>query len=160
MPCISSIEKFPCIYQIHQEWCVPASIENVIKYNKGDLSQRQIVDYFIEKFPMGSICFDNVKNVLDINYGESKGFEYEVIHHPNKDVLLNYVEGCIRSDLPVIISVQGPNGQHMLTVLCIDEDNIKVFDTSFNSQGIVDHPKAQIRRDLSPGRGTFTIIRT
>ncbi len=141
------------------EWCIPASIENVIKYNRGDLSQRQIIDYFIEKFPMGSMCFDKVKDVLDIKYGESKGFVYEVIHHPNKDALFNYIEVCIRSDLPVIISVQGPNSQHMLTVLCIDENNIKVFDTSFSSQGIVDYPKAQIRRNLSSGLGTFIVMR-
>ena len=68
--CIKNLDKFPCIKQSTPLWCIPASVENVIKYHSGDISQVEIVIEFIQEYmDFKSICFEKVKK-LWIKYME------------------------------------------------------------------------------------------
>jgi len=70
-----NFENFPKIKQSTPIWCVPASIENVVKYHGEDISQVDIVIEFIQKFTeFRLICFERVKDILDVRY--PKNFKF------------------------------------------------------------------------------------
>jgi len=160
MPCIDNVDNFPCIYQIHPYWCIPAAVENVVKYHGGNLTQREIVDFVVQKYPFGSISFAVVKEVLEENYGER--FSYEDNHHNNRSDLLNFIRDRIAESLPVIISMRllaQNNTQitHMYTVLCIDGNFVDIFDTGWQNSGRLRKLRRDILTRLSLGLNTFTI---
>ena len=49
MICIN-LNKFPRVKQSTPDWCIPASIENVMKYYGENVSQVDIVIDYIQKF--------------------------------------------------------------------------------------------------------------
>lgn len=72
MPCISNINSFPCIIQNNPVNCIPASIENVMKYhrNKTNITQNRIGNLYTRFHRFNTISFPNVSNVLRRNYGD------------------------------------------------------------------------------------------
>ena len=80
------------------------------------------------------------------------------MNHANANALLQYVEERITNDnLPVVVSTRvSGNGAHMLTVLCIDNNNVQVFDTGGRNRPMRRTRQALTQR-LAPGLGTLVI---
>ncbi|MBW1973345.1 MAG: C39 family peptidase [Deltaproteobacteria bacterium] len=158
-----NFENFPKIKQSTQIWCIPASVENVVKYHGGDISQVDIVIEFIQKFTyFKSICFEKVKDILDERYG--KNFEFIVKSLSNGDFktgndVISYAEDCIKKGLPLIVSMKPfkSRGAHMYTIIGLDDDIVVVFDTNPDVKGYTRMPKDKFIRDLSSDMGTLLI---
>jgi hypothetical protein len=160
MPCINNINAFQCILQQNDYWCIPASIENVMKYHRQNtnITQNRIVQLFIQRYNLdNTMSFDTVSQVLKSNYG--RHWDFDPRPWPSATQLINHVRNCIVDNLPTIVSMDLPDreGQHMFVVLCIRGNNLTVFDPGFRT-----NRSRPINRDfflnhLSPGRGTLTI---
>ena len=170
MICIDS-KRFPEIKQRNSKWCMPASIENVIKYHGGDLSQEQIIGWFEEKYGDQQIGFGKVKDILEEHYGEK--FDYIIKNRSQGDFydgnkVLLYAEKCLKKDCPLIISMWLPEYEdqpiseghrvHMYIVYCIRKNTFSFFDTDPKISVYPRRIKPWIIEHLSEQLGTFLII--
>jgi len=157
------LDNFPKIKQSTQIWCIPASVENVIKYHGGNISQVDIVTEFIQKFTeFRLICFERAKAILDERHG--KNFEFIARSHSNGDFktrndVISYAKDCIKKDLPLIVSMKPfkTKGAHMYTIVGFDNDKVVVFDTNPSVKEYIRISKDKFIRDLSPYMGTLLI---
>lgn len=159
-----NLEEFPCIKQEREDWCIPASIENIIKYHSGSISQKDIVDMFIKKFGSEQIHFGNVKEILEEKYGDnyryilkSKGQD----DFKNGEDVIDYAEKCLEDNWPLIIAMKNlPNSSavHMYVVVNIEGEEITVYDTDPSITEYLKKDKNWIIEHLTDGLGTFLII--
>lgn len=156
MPCINNWNRCPYILQREEDWCISASIENVLGYHGFDLCQEQIDALYISETNPGGMSLPSMATILDRHYGDR--FHFEGRSWSDQNLLVNHVEICITNNLPVIVSMNlsGSNGAHMFTVLCIDENDVRIFDTGFRERSRL------IRRDffvshLAHGLNALTI---
>ncbi len=156
MPCINNYENFPCIQQQNNDWCIPASIENVMRFFNFVITQEQIIQHFLQKNNSRGMCFATMADILEEQYGDH--FEFQVVNHRNANTLVQYVDKRITSDnLPVIVSIEITNNRaHMLIVLCIDSDTVQVFDTGGRNRLMRITRQLLIQR-LAPSSDTLVI---
>lgn len=156
MTCVNNRNNFPYILQREDDWCIPASIENVLGYHGYDLCQEQIDALYISETNPGGMCLPVIATILDSHYGDI--FHFDGRPWPNPDILLDHVESCMADDLPVIVSMNLPDrdGPHMYTILCIDENRVRIFDTGFRERPRIISRNFFIRH-LANGLNTLTI---
>ena len=113
------MSRFQGIYQICANSCIPASIENVVRYHGGNISQREFLDNFLKDYNMKDLHFQKVKEFLDNDPFFTMNFKSEYkIKDDHKDIpgLLKYIEECIARDLPVMIALNDGKNAHVVTV--------------------------------------------
>ena len=156
MPCIENFERYPYILQEKDDWCIHASIENLMRFYKVKISQQQIDDYFKKEHGTRGMCLDTMADILKNHYNSD--LEFQVINHKNKTELLHYIEDKISKDkIPVIVSIKNPDDTaHMLTILCMDKDKFLVFDTDGRPKPM-NWPRQELIDRLSKGFGTLII---
>lgn len=164
MKCIE-LGKFPFIKQ-DKDWCIPASIENVLKYHGGEFAQKKIKEAFEEKHNFGEICFEKIKPILEEKYG--KNFNYKIRNKrqgdfSNGDEVWEYAKECIEKNDPLIVAMDLPNRTdiHMWTVICMGEMKIRIFDTGPPRPSLIKRlvTKEFFVNHLAPGLGTFLITK-
>lgn len=159
MPCVNNRNAFPCILQRNDDWCIPASIENVLGYYGFKLCQEQIDALYISEPDPGGMCLPVIATILERHYGDR--FHFDGRHWLNTNLLLDHVESCMTNNLPVIVSMDLPDrdNAHMYTVLCIDENNVRIFDTDFRERTRL-VGQDFFERHLAHGLNTLTISPT
>jgi hypothetical protein len=126
-----NVDKMLGIYQICFNCCLPASIENVIRYYGGDFSQRKFLNEFLQGHNLHDLSFESAKIFLDQKPEFSDHFTFEVKSvNEHKDVsgLQIYIEDCIKHDAPVIVAIKSPVGAHIVTVFYKEGTKIAYFD--------------------------------
>lgn len=126
--------------------CLPASIENVVRYHGGEISQQDIRQRCIDRHSnMDDIDLQAVRQVMDDSYGDD--FSYRVKSKRNSDAisseedLLALAERGIVLDVPPIIQMDFPSclylpsysrdtQQYVLTVLGASENHLLIWDTN------------------------------
>ena len=135
---IQHFDHFP--FEVRQppdrDWCIPASIEAVTKYHmpNSTVTQGQILREFVTRKGLDQMGLKPIQEVLEkyslfswaeIQYCDEHQF------HGSFNALVSFLEGCVREDRPVIISVPvPPKNWHMLTVLGYDREFLRVYDPS------------------------------
>jgi hypothetical protein len=159
MACINNRNNFPNILQREDDWCIPASIENVMKYHRQttNITQSRIEQLYTQHYSFDTINFDTISQILRSTYGRHWNFDPQ--RWPDSTQLLNYIEGCIDSNLPTIVSMGLPDrdGQHMFVVLCVRDNDLIIFDPGFRTNRPRPIGREYFLNHLSPGRGTLTI---
>jgi ABC-type bacteriocin/lantibiotic exporter with double-glycine peptidase domain len=156
MPCVNNLQNFPYILQRENDWCIFASIENVLKYSGFDLPQEQIYALYISEPNPDGLSFRTISRILERHYGDR--FIFDPQNHNTRNDLLVYVEDCICENLPVIVSMQASGGNaHMLIFLSIDQNNVTIFDTGGGTYNLVPVSKQTIINNLAQGKGTLVI---
>jgi len=161
------MNRFQGFFQICANCCIPASIENVIRYHGGDFPQREFLDKFLKKYRMTDLHFTKVKEFLDCDVNFNKYFTCDhktKEHHKNFDGLLAYFHECISKDLPVIVALnqktQDGVNKHVVTVHYIEGDKISYFDSDPKSDGFNNFKqKHDFVKLLSENLGTLVIKR-
>ena len=156
------MSRFQGIYQICANSCIPASIENVVRYHGGNISQREFLDNFLKDYNMKDLHFQKVKEFLDNDPFFTMNFKSEYkIKDDHKDIpgLLKYIEECIARDLPVMIALNDGKNAHVVTVRYIEGGKIAYFDSNPKTGGFSDFIEIKnIQSDFAKGLGTFVII--
>jgi hypothetical protein len=159
MPCINNLNSFPYIFQGRIDWCIPASIENVMKYYRNDIqiTQQQIIDLYTEVFDLETLCFENVSQVLNDEFGDN--YTYTPNTWNTTLELVNYIEDSIENNIPVIVAMDLPDreGIHMVTVLCYRNRFFRVFDTGFRAHRPRNMNREFFINHLTHNRATLTI---
>lgn len=159
------MNKFQGVFQICANCCIPASIENVIRYYGHEFSQRKFLDIFLKDNNMPDLNFEKVKEVLDSENEFNKYFDFEhetIKDHENIGGLLDYIRDCIGKDLPVIVALkqelENEINRHIVTVHYIDDKKISYFDSNPKSGGFVNFiPISEFVKLLPDGLGTLLI---
>lgn len=128
MPCVQNYENYPSNGQTESDWCIPASIENLMRFCGSEITQQQIMQLFDKEHGSRKMCFATMASILTAHYGSD--FDFITLNHATPSDLIQYVEDRIIENKPVIVSIEVFNGWHMWTVLCIDAKNVKVIDTA------------------------------
>jgi len=158
-------KRFQGIYQICANCCIPASIENVVRYLGGKFSQRKFLDDFLGKYHMNDLSFENIKKFLD-NYSTFNiYFKCECKtkkEHIDKDNLLVYIKECLKEDLPVMIVLKESENNkeyiHIVTVYYLEDNNISYFDSNPTNGGFVEFiDKNNFINKVSDNLGTLIL---
>jgi len=125
--------------------CIPASIENVMRYHGGEISQEDIRQWCIDQHgDMEHIDLDTASTVMEDNY--SGDFSYRIKNQRNSNIsseddLLAMTERAIQLDIPVIVQMGFPSclylpsysrdtQQYVITVLGASENHVLIWDTN------------------------------
>lgn len=156
MPCVDNLDTFPMIVQRRNDWCIPASIENVLGYHEFGVSQEEIFTNYGRVRDPRYMNFDTISDVLENLYGNE--FDFEPEHHDNGNQLTIHVENHIQNNLPTIVSMNLPDRDrpHMYIVICMGENNVRIFDTG-GAQRLVTRSRQWLIDHLSDGLGTLVI---
>ncbi|MCJ7572199.1 MAG: C39 family peptidase [Candidatus Thermoplasmatota archaeon] len=156
MPCINNLQNFPYVLQRENDWCIFASIENVLGYFGFNLSQEQIYALHISQSNPCGLSFRNISRILEDHYGDRFSFDPQT--HSTRNDVINYVENRIYENLPVIVSMQVAGGYaHMLIFLGVNSNNLTMYDTGGGTYDLVTVSKQGILRNLAKGKGTLVI---
>jgi hypothetical protein len=156
MHCIDNLGSFPMVLQLKDDWCIPASIENVLKYYEFNLSQEKIFKHYKNVQDPKNMNFDDISNILEDLFGND--FNFEPKHHDSGNQLIEYAEKRIQNNLPVIVSMKLPDRDrpHMYTLVCVGDHNVKIFDTG-GTQRFVTRSRQWLIDHLADGLGTLVI---
>jgi len=157
------MRRFQGIYQICANSCIPASIENVIRYHGGNISQREFLDDFLKENAMQDLLFEKVKIFLDKYSRFTKDFKSEhktIKDHKDINGCLKYIEECISHNVPLIIALNDGENSHVVTVHYIEGGKISYFDSNPISGGFQGFKrKEEVVPLFSPSLGTLVIKR-
>ena len=138
---IQTLGKFPFIKQ-NGDFCIPASIENVMKYHikNLDVDQYKIVSLWRKKHIMESINIPKITTTLrrskyrnnfvfEVGAIAGVSFNHDVTHL-DRQGLINYAKHCCDDGNPLIVAIgkQGLPGAHMLVVIGYLQNLIMFFD--------------------------------
>jgi hypothetical protein len=142
------LARFPKIKHLQgtEPCCIPASIENVVRYHGGDVSQQDIRAWCTERYgDADDIDLDKARQVMEETYGD--GFSYHIKNRRNSSAIssekdmLAAIQEAIDLDIPVIVQMNFPSclylpsysttsEQYVLTVLGASENHVLVWDTN------------------------------
>lgn len=139
-------DKFLFISQEHCFACVSAAIENILRYWGKDISQFDVACLIAKKYNVEFadnkdyhklskfLFFDKIVEALkDVSFNGEK-FEFKLLDKDNYkndyDSFWKELQKQIRKKIPVILSIKSGGFRHVLVVISIDEDSVKVFNTS------------------------------
>jgi len=126
--------------------CIPASIENVVRYHDGDISQEDIRQWCIDRYEdIDDIDLDMVTQAVKDN--DSDNISYHIKNKRNssaissEDDLLDLARQAITLDIPVIVQMGFPSCLYLpsystetqgyvLTVLGASENHVLIWDTN------------------------------
>ena len=141
------LARFPKIKHAQDNWCIPAAIENVVRYHGGDLSQQQIVAWIKEVSGSSEhIDIENVVGVLRKENGHG-GFIYrtEQLSSQKKSMdtaaFFALVRAAITQNLPPIVVMEFPScwylpgysagcEHYVLTIIGITQNHVLIWDTN------------------------------
>jgi hypothetical protein len=145
MPNSIDLSRFPFIKQ-NGDFCIPCSIENVLRYHGENVDQYQIVFLWLQNHAMNAIDIPGIANTLR----RSKfryNFEFivggrlgtpnnHIVDFTNEQGLIDYAKQCCDHGNPLIVVIGPRNspGAHMIVVIGYINGNIMFFDPANNSK--------------------------
>lgn len=141
------LARFPKIKHMEDTgpYCIPASIENVVRYHGGDISQQEIRQRCIDQH--GGIEDIDLERIIQVMDDSHDDFAYRLKHKRNsnaissEDDLLSLADRAIDLDVPPIIQMDFPSclylpsysrdtRRYVLTVLGASENHLLIWDTN------------------------------
>ena len=135
---ISDLKRFPCY--IRQEtpiWCIPATVEAVMKYLDPSLvlEQKSLVEEYIKSRDFGTICYANFKDaVLEPRFGTEFCFTIEIF--PEFEDWKNAIKKFVLLNLPPLISVRVQAGAHMAAILGFTDSLFLSYDPAIGCKPV------------------------
>jgi hypothetical protein len=157
------ISNFPLRKQHPEDNCIPATIANIMQYHGKKINQIEIRNIY-EKFSKEQICFERIKEALDIKFSDK--FIYEIKNKDadfqNFDGYLQFVNKSLDKNLPIISVMHFPTKDgyrvHMITILGIDENELLIYDGDPNiKNGPIPFSKEYLKSIIHPKFTSFLI---
>ena len=167
--------QFPKIKQKDTNWCIPAAVENVIRFHGGDVSQDDIFSYYIEKYHhIDDIDIDKVKDILERHF--SQNYSYRIVSKRTSKIIreatdvVSLIKRGIHNGLPSILLVEFPScwylpgysthcDHYVFTTLGFSQNCILIWDTNPKTLNIpVVVENYWIKKHLSSNLLTFWVI--
>ena len=169
------LRQFPKIKQKEIKWCIPAAVENIIKYHGGHVSQEDIINRYVEKYHhIEDIDFQKVHDILEQHF--SKDYCYRILGKRSSEIirtakdLIYLINSGILYDLLPIILVKFPScwylpgyssgcAHYVFTALGFSQNSVLIYDTNPRTINIPVVVKNDwIKKHISPDLETLWII--
>ncbi len=126
------LAKYPKIMQ-KPCYCVPASVENLLKYFNCSIEITQEAIMKFCQYNTDRVGLKEINTKLQ-SHDQYRNFKFIFRCHNNpfnsKDDLIRIIKEENKNGFPVIVCMQGENGNtHMWTIFALSEDIVLVFDT-------------------------------
>jgi hypothetical protein len=169
------LRQFPKIKQKGTNWCIPAAVENVIRFHGGHILQEDILNYYIEKYHhIEDIDVEKVHDILEHHFG--KDYSYRILSKRTSQIIrtvmdvISLIKSGIRHDLPPIVLVELPScwylpgystrcDHYVFTALGFSQNSVLIWDTNPNTLNIpVVVENDWVKKHISPDMKTFWVI--
>lgn len=131
---IINLKNFPKINQLEGHFCIPACIENILKFcGEKSYNQYQLYNFFVSTKKLNSEPYLDVYSKIVNNSIANFKADY-VVHEGKSENLISYIQKMIKKNIPVIFTfkvfIKGKERAHVVIAIGYDQNRICYYNTS------------------------------